>query len=465
MKQRGLNQVLEREAKVKKIYKQFLTTISVLCVLYMDGSAIPTGPMADYYLDCGWGLTYSEAACASLVDRLEALEWKSREEKLALLKSKAVLYGIRGDRMSEQEICDERRAIEEEHPEYPQALVDLALCTRRQAEITVLLLTALEIEPDNFYALSPLLLLVHGSAGDQNEYRGISEEQLAVYRESYYEAAKLRMTWRESVAPTDSGSTGLIRQDLLIAARYLYYAAVRAGDEDAVEALHARLVKDAGLVGLDFRAPGTCTDEWEYCQRGSAEDNLKLACHGILNSIKLEDICVSAVEELVQEASHEELAVPDHVLLQVESTVRTLRDLACPTIAFQGDECRGPVATETDSIARLRAIFKNHGGTWSSEHHRVFAQSFLGDSERLDGLRTALRLDPTNAQARCDLALALTAREKTDEAREVIGDGDPSCLQNGWRGFTWVDHKDFLEAQERERDRLLRRKGQNPPTQ
>ena len=421
--------------------------------------------MADYYLDCGWGLTYSEAACASLVDRLEALKSRNQEEKLALLKSKSALASRRGDPMSRQEICDERRAIEEEHPEYPQALVDLALCTRRQAETTVLLMTALQIEPDNFDALSLLLLLVHGTAGDGNRYIGISEEQLAVYRESLYETAKLRLTWRDSMAPTDSASTGLIRQDLFRAARYMYYAAVRAGDEDAVGALHARLVKDAGLVGLDFRAPGTCTHEWEYCRRGSGEDNLKLACHGILNYIKLEDICVSAIKELVQDASDEELAVPDHVLLQVESTVRTLRDLACPSLALYRDECQGAVATETDSVARLRSIIKNHGGTWSSEHHRVYAQGFLGDAERLDELRTAIRLDPDNAQARCDLASALVARERTAEARDVLGDGDPSCLENGLRGFTWVDHKDFLEAWERRHNRLLKRKGHNPPTQ
>ena len=92
-------------------------------------------------------MTYSESACESLVDRLEALEWKSREEKLALLKSKEVLYGMRGDRMSEQEICDGYRAIAREHPEYSQALVGLVPCTKELAELRDLLLTVLHMDP------------------------------------------------------------------------------------------------------------------------------------------------------------------------------------------------------------------------------------------------------------------------------------------------------------------------------
>ena len=171
------------------------------------------------------------------------------------------------------------------------------------------------------------------------------------------------------------------------------------------------------------------------------------------------------VEELVQEASDNGTTVPDHVLLQVESMVRTLRDRACPGMILARDACRGPLATTTDSVARFQSLIKHHGGTWSSEHHRVYAQGFLGDAERLDGLRTALRLDPNNARARCDLALALAAREKTDEARYVLGDGDPTCLENVRRGFTWVDHKDILEALERTRNRPLRRAGNSPPTQ
>ena len=405
--------------------------------------------MADYYLDCDWGLTYSEAACASLVARLAALDRRDQKEKLVLLLSKERLASIRGGTLPKQEVCDGIRAIAREHPDYAAVLVQLAFCAEKTEDIANLLFSALELEPSNYGALSLLLVTAQGLAGDENRELGINPDRLAQYREALYEASRARTVWRESMAPTDSGSTGLIQQHLFLAARYMYYAAVRAGDEDALEALHNRLVKDAGLVDLDYNAPGTCRDYREYCQRGSGEDNLKLACHPILQYIKLEDICVSALEELMQEPSDEELAVPDQVLAQVESTVKLLRDLACATTSFQGDECRGPLATETDSVARLRSIIKHHRGTWSSEHHRVYAQGFLGDAERLDGLRTAIRLDPENAQARCDLARALVSRERTAEAQEVLGDGDPSCLQNGWRGFTWVDHKDFLEMLER----------------
>ena len=47
----------------------------------------------------------------------------------------------------------------------------------------------------------------------------------------------------------------------------------------------------------------------------------------------------------------------------------------------------------TDDLARLRAVLERHGGVRSSEHHRGHAQGFLGDGDRLEGLRTALRME------------------------------------------------------------------------
>ena len=87
------------------------------------------------------------------------------------------------------------------------------------------------------------------------------------------------------------------------------------------------------------------------------------------------------------------------------------------------------------------------------------AQGFLGDGERLDGLRTALRTDPENARARCDLARALTARGATVAASGILGDGDPECLEHPSRGFTWGDRDDILAWQKREREALRVRSG------
>ena len=89
-------------------------------------------------------------------------------------------------------------------------------------------------------------------------------------------------------------------------------------------------------------------------------------------------------------------------------------------------------------MARLRAVLEHHGGAWSSEHHRVHAQGFLGDGARRDGLRAALRADPENARARCDLSRALS-REDPGAAADVLGGGgDPSCLEPG---FVWGDDR------------------------
>ena len=87
-------------------------------------------------------------------------------------------------------------------------------------------------------------------------------------------------------------------------------------------------------------------------------------------------------------------------------------------------------------MRRLRAVLENRCAAWSSEHHRVPAQGFLGDAARRDGLRTALREDPENARARCDLARAVADDGDPEAAAAVLGDkGDPSCLES--RQHVW----------------------------
>ena len=88
-------------------------------------------------------------------------------------------------------------------------------------------------------------------------------------------------------------------------------------------------------------------------------------------------------------------------------------------------------------MLRLRAVLEHHGGAWSSEHYRVYAQRFLGDGPRRDGLRAALQANPENARARCDLARTLV-RDDPKAAVAVLGEkGDPSCIE--YRQHVWGD--------------------------
>ena len=225
--------------------------------------------------------------------------------------------------------------------------------------------------------------------------------------------------------------------DLFLPARHIRAAALRDGDIRAAEAVQARLHRDLGLDTLDYGAAG-------------ARDSLALACQPALyGSLGLEDICVSGVENVAGRASAEGLPLPGYVLEAVAGVTDGLRRAACAASKGEGPfvemlvlrpgECEGTEATETAAVARLRAVLEQHGGAWSSEHHRVYAQGFLGDGARREGLRAALRADPENARAQCDLAWALS-REDPDAAAGVLGEGgDPSCLEGGPR--VWGDHR------------------------
>ena len=436
------------------VYISRLMTLYVLLAGTACTNVAPTGAMADYHLNCGWAVTRSKAACADLLEKLEDVAGKTAEEKLALLETRTSVTAFEGDDFTEEEFCGEVSTIVEEHPRYAEALYSLSHCTNNREETVGLLRKALEIEPDNYNALSFLLLLVHGIFGSDNDDLGIDAETLSKYRDAYYEIAKRRSTWEFSQAPTDSGSSNLIWQDLLRAAVYIYSANVRAGDHNAVEALRFKVRRDIGLDGLDFSAEGSCHDEWD-CRRGSGEDNLRLACDHNLQTIGLEEVCVAAIEKLVEEASMGGEELSEIVLSQLASTVYLSRRRACVTTDPFGDECLGLQATETVVVARLRAALENYTGDWSSEHHRVYAQGFLGDSERLEGLRGALQVNPHNDRARCDLARALEVRGESDEARTVLGDGDPECLKSVWLGFTLGDRDDVLKRQEETGRRFL----------
>ena len=397
----------------------------LLCAAETWAAPVPSGAMADYYLHCNWAGTHSEARCATLADRLAALESPSRDERLALLLSRQSQPGRRAEPPLAGEVCAGLRTIVEDHPDYATAMSRLALhyCVDRK-ESVALLRRALEIEPDNHDALSLLVFWADRFSGDE-WISEIGPQTLAAYREALYEAARERDAWAAAVSK--NVHPRWMWGNSLNAAGYSVKAALRDGDLDAAGAMRARVRRDTGLDDLDY----------------SVEENVLLACKRI---DILEEVCVSAVEQLAEHASAEGIPLPGTLLAVVENATDRLRRHACAEtlgqdpgtfIAPLGDECRGVAATESPAVRRLRAVLEHHGGAWSSEHHRVHAQGFLGDVARRDGLRAALRADPENAQARCDLARAL-ADLGDPGAADVLGEGsDPSCLES--RKRVWGD--------------------------
>ena len=380
------------------------------------GSPMPSGAMADYYLKCGW--MYSETGCAALADRLEAVEFPSREERLALVLSQRIVSGS-GEPW---EHCSDLRVIAADHPDYAEALHQVALCAEHR-EAVALLRRALEIEPDNYGALGSMVHWIDHVLPRELVHE-IGPGAVAAYREALYVSAVKNAAWKAAAAAAPSEDVAPARRwsGLFSAAAGMVEAALREGDPDAAEAVRARVRRDAGLDGLDY----------------GVTDNVDVVCR--LAVYVSGEFCATAVERSAERLSAEGLQLPDPVLAAVEAAAGDLRWFACAEATGQSSRGRGlrarlypecgPEATETAAVARLRAVLEHHDGPWSSEHHRVHAQAFLGGDARREGLRAALRTDPENARARCDLAGAL-AREDPDAAGEVLGArGDLSCLQS-----------------------------------
>ena len=435
-------------------YRLLLAT----CLFGASAAIAADGPMAEYRLHCDWSPTRSEAPCADLVGRLEARRAMGREHRLALVRSRRSLAGWRGTPQPMAEVCGDVGSIVRDHPGYAEALRDLSFCTNDWGERTALLRRALESDPGNYSALRFLVMMADGIVGGDGRDLGIDSATMARHREALYESAKRRVAWNAKAAPQNTGSR-LVWQDLFVAARYLYAEAIRQGDRGAAEAIQARVRADAGLDALQFGGEERCPDPWDDCSRGSRGDSLAMACNPILLVyLGLEEMCLSAVEDLAGRASSAGLPLPADVLAMIESVTDELRNKSCRGGGSGGlhirvgDECQGWRATETPTVAALRHVLEAHQGPLVSEHLRVYAQGFLGDSERLEGLRAAIQADPENTTARCDLARALAARGMAGEGVEALGDGNRACFDDPSRtGFTWGDLDDYLAAQERYR--------------
>ena len=366
-------------------------TITVLAAMVVAALALPAaaggGAMDEYYRLCGGPLASMETmpACGALADRLESVASPTREERLAGLRSRSVVDN------DDAAFCAGLGRHLHLHPDDAEALVDQAItCTDDTGELAALLHRALDIDPSNYHALSSLLWLAWVWGQDM----GVDAESLASHRATLYEVAKARAAMQAAEFPRGFSSF-MVWQDVLGAARYIVDEADRAGDPRAADAIRARVRRDAGLDDLDFGSDGPC-DGWENCPRGERGDSLDLACQPLLLSIGLEDICLSAVTTLASAASAAGTAIPGDVLRAASVATRKLRGIACEVLHGSTaaspagnavDGCDGPAATESPGVARLRAVLEHHGGPWSSEHHRVYAQGFLGDNGRRPGRR------------------------------------------------------------------------------
>ena len=309
-------------------------------------------------------------------------------------------------------LCTDLRAIAADYPDYVDPLPQLVLHCAADDEYIGLLLRAIEIDPNNFDALYSLLHRDWGAGAEAEEK--VAPVVLAVYREALYEAARQRAAWEAAAAASTKATVAatVAWQDLLIAASHIVKAALRDGDHAAAEAMRSRVRRD---TGTDHSAEGVA-----------------FACQTI---VFMEDFCLEAVERQAASVSGRGLQLPGDVLSVVESVTNHLRRTACAVNSGQDpsgmlaylDGCSGE-ATATPAVRRLRAVLEHHGGAWSSEHHRVLAQGFLGDGDRLEGLRDALWADAKNDRARCDLARALASRGRASEAA-ALG-AEPGCAKS-----------------------------------
>lgn len=432
----------------------WLAGAGLLCAVSSWGEPVPTGVMSEYFVHCQYWVTYSAEACGRLADRLAAVETPTPAERLALLNARGRMARRAG---READDCPGLAAIAADYPDFAYALYFLSFCVPWHAPgdggespAVALLKRAVEIEPDNYLALSQLLYMfegMHPVAGRMppgwKGRRGTPDADpgaLATWREALYEAGMARAVWWRAALenaepddpPGDDLKQGMIWEGPLEAGRRIYAAALREGDRHAAEAIQARLRRDLGLDALDYGAE-------------SARASLALACQPELQGgLGLEDVCLSGVERVAGRASADGLPLPGYVLKEVDYAAYLLRRAACaanmgvinaPGMMQAGPECH-PEATETPAVRRLRAVLEHHGGPRSAEHHRVLAQQFLGGHARIEGLRAALRADAGNARARCELATALDARGDSAGVA-ALGDVDPECVNRA--DFAWGD--------------------------
>ncbi len=96
--------------------------------------------------------------CTEFLGRLGGLERPTREERLVLIRGRTWVHQLRDDLGEdvEDELCGERRALAQDHPEYAEVWYELTRCTENRGEWIALLQKALVIDPEKReFALFP----------------------------------------------------------------------------------------------------------------------------------------------------------------------------------------------------------------------------------------------------------------------------------------------------------------------
>lgn len=364
--------------------------MAVLCTSILADA----DPLADLERHCDLKATSEE--CTAFLAGLAGIRSPTREERVAYLRGRAWVEqtngGVEAD--SGAADCGEQRILVQDHPDYPEALVELALCLGmdRQDEVIALLETALAVDPENANALDTLTFLVSYTGDDY----GIDHARLARYRSTHYE-----------IAETPSRK--------LTAASRIYEASVDAGDRAAAKATQDRVRRDAGLDAL------------EYGGERRAE-SLDFACSSPVFYVDLEEVCVAAIESLAAAAVEAGVPLSDDVTSFIRPVLRHLT----PRPHFVGESLFGRLpASEAEYVARLKRVMDAQPeGSRSSEYYRVYSEFDVGPA-RVAALRLAVNADRGNADAKCSLAYELMHEQAYEEVASIYGEM-ATANEQGW---------------------------------
>ena len=328
---------------------------------------------------CGAEVLLS-ASCADFLGGLAGLAKPTPDQRLVLIRGRTWVLQAQdalGDR-AESELCGERQALAQDHPDYGEVWYELALrCTEGVGEKVALLEKALVVDPTNASALRFLTGLVEHTG----DHLGIEPRRLVRYQTTGYETSSddwMRITY----------------------ATRIYQTSLEFGDVDTAKAIRERLRRDV-LDTLDYRG-----------ERGA--ESVDLACSTF--HIGLGERCIAAFESLALggELTDDVVRLLPHLL----SALRRKPD----ELVLDGSPLPIDAAARDEYIARLgRAMEALPVGLRSSEYHRVHA-GFLQGPERIAALRRAVAADYGNADAKCALGGALMSARAYGEAWEIYSD-------------------------------------------
>ena len=184
------------------------------------------------------------------------------------------------------------------------------------------------------------------------------------------------------------------------------YNVYLAGDMPAkAEQVRERVMRELQLHALDY------SDEVR-------EENLRTVCHYFTLQLGIEEYCFEALRSLVAASAEIGRQLPDDVIETIERMLRA--DLS--RVEFERDTNidprEKPALTESMWIV-LGQLLESPGIPRSSEHHRVRAMVLGDPSQRIEVLRRAVELDPSNLPAVDQLIHELLDQGQVQEALQM----------------------------------------------